>query len=159
MKCKSISWDTQTLWAATLTIPALLVGCSSSSSDPEPKPASPQVEELSQAEELWGIWERTGYGDVIVVDETGADFFQYNRMGCVKADRLDNSVLADIFNEPELAADGGSLITRYTSNLPFDTHFERLGALPIVCESDALILDNSPTVTFESVGRWTHFAQ
>ena len=150
MKCNSNSWNTQLLWASTLAIAALLAGCSSSS-ETEIQPSQSQAEEISlpQADALFGIWERTGYGDVLVVDETGADFFQYNQMGCVETDRLDNNDIADVFNEPQLSADGASLITKFTENLPFDTHFERLVALPLLCESNALITDNSPTATFE----------
>lgn len=144
MKSDPNSWNTQILWVATLIIPALLAGCSSDSDSEPESPPSP-----SQAEELRGIWERTGYGDVLVVDESGADFFQYNRMGCVETDRLDNSDIADVFNKPQLAADGASLITSYTENLPFETHFQRLAVLPTFCESTALIIDNSPAVTFE----------
>jgi len=124
MKSNSKTYNTHLLWAATLTIPALLAGCSGNS-EPESEPSSPQPEEL------WGIWERTGYGDVFVIDGSGADSFEYNRMGCVEIERLSNSDIAAVFSEPQLAADGASMIASVTDNLPFDTYFERLGALPI----------------------------
>jgi hypothetical protein len=45
---------------------------------------------LSQSLELHGVWEKEGYGDVIVVDENGAEYYQHTRLGCLRADSLDN---------------------------------------------------------------------
>ena len=141
---------TRLLLASTLALPVMLTACSSDSDSSTEQQSSP-----SQAEALQGIWERTGYGDVLVVDETGADLFQYTRMGCVEADPLDNNEIADVFNEPELSPDSRSLTTKSIDNLPFDTQFERLAEIPTSCESGALITDSSPTATFDHL--WNTF--
>ena len=105
--------------------------------------------------ELRGIWERSGYGNVFVVDESGADLFQVTRVGCVESDRLNNNEIADTFSEPQLSADGTSLITKSKNNLPFDTQFERLAALPTSCEPDALVTDTTSTIGFDFL--WNTF--
>ena len=105
--------------------------------------------------ELRGIWERSGYGNVFVVDESGADVFQVTRVGCVESDGLNNNEIADTFSEPQLSADGTSLITKSKNNLPFDTQFERLAALPASCEPDALVTDTTSTIGFDFL--WNTF--
>ena len=142
--------NTHRLMASALIVPAILIGCSGDS-DSGPETSS----SASQPVELRGIWERTGYGDVVVVGESGADVFQITRLGCVQSDPLNNDAIADIFSEPELSLDGTSLITKSIDNLPFDTQFERLAALPGSCEPDALITGTTPTVAFDVL--WNTF--
>jgi len=133
---------------AGLLVSAVLVGCTDDGSTLQPS-ADPQ------AQELHGIWERTGYGDVLVVDEMGGELYQYTRAGCLEADFLSNFDVAQQFNEAELSNDSAMLTTNPTENLAYEVQFERLDALPASCSEDALITEQTPTATFEHL--WHSF--
>jgi hypothetical protein len=130
-----------TCLAASLLLTATLLGCDSSD-DPEPS-ADPQPEELQ------GIWLKTGYGDILVVSENGADHYQFTQRGCLKADTLSNYDIAQVFINPELSNNQTVLTVTDYDGLVFNTRFERQTVLPTTCSGDTLITDDSPTTTFE----------
>jgi len=135
------------LWTSgILVVSASLAGCDGGSS---PEPAAP-----AQPLELHGVWDRSGYGDALVVDGNGADLYQYTRVGCIEAERLSNYEVSQIFNESQLSNDSAVLTTLPTDGLAFEARFERLDALPARCV-DAVINDSTPTATFEHL--WSTF--
>jgi len=128
--------------SASLLITAILAGCGSDS-EPKPSPATPQ------SQEYYGIWERTGYGDVYSVSSTGADLYQYTRNGCLLAETQDNAELAELFTAPKISADGTTLITNADNFSAFEVRLDRLATLPDACKADNLLFESTPTATFE----------
>ena len=120
----------------------ILSACSGDSSKPEA---------LSQPSALHGIWEKVGYGDVLVVDENGAEYFQYTRLGCLKADSLDNAEVSQNFNEPQLSDDQSMLTVNPVDSPAFSVQLKRLDALPTSCLPENLLTVTTPTATFEYV--------
>jgi len=126
--------------SALVLCTTLLLGCNDEAT---PIPAQPQ------SAELMGIWEKTGYGDILKVDGDGAELYQYNRFGCLQADTLDNNDIAETFTMPALSDDGNSLTINPEGDTTFDVHLDRLTDLPSSCANESLITATSPTVTFE----------
>ena len=124
----------------------MLVGCGSG--------ASPDA--IPQPEALHGIWERKNYGDVLVVDENGAQLYQYTQTGCLSADFLSNGELAEIFNEVQLSADRMTLTSVPSDDPVFPLRLERLAVLPQTCTGNSLIVATTPTASFEHL--WQTFA-
>ena len=137
---------TKFLLPGILFVVASLTACSDNS---ESEPANSDVQASSRPKSLIGIWEQTGYGDILVVDSEGADFFQYTRQGCLFVDRLDSSDLEEIFTEPQLSEDGSTLVTNPGGNSVFELQAEKRVALPDSCTEANLITDSTPTATFE----------
>lgn len=128
--------------SAALLLATVLTGCSDDAD-------STITVKPPQADDKFGIWEQTGYGDIAVLDANGAEVFQYTRQGCLQADSLNNNEVADYFDRLTLSEDGSSLITDPEKRLDFDIRLDRLAALPESCQPGALITATTPTATFE----------
>ena len=120
----------------------MLSACQHESSNPKA---------LSQPLELHGIWEKDGYGDVLVVDENGAEHYQYMRLGCLKADFLDNEEVSAVLNEPQLSNDQSILTVNPVDSPAFSVQLKRLDGLPNSCLPENLLTVSTPTATFEYV--------
>jgi len=88
---------TKHLLAGIVFAAAGLTACSNSSKSESVNPDAPVTR---QSESLVGIWEQSGYGNILVVDSEGADFYQYTRQGCLNVGRLDSSDLEELFTDP-----------------------------------------------------------
>jgi len=126
--------------AISLMLGTILNGCSD---DAITGPSVPKPEDR------YGIWERTGYGDVAEVDATGAQIYQYTRQGCLYVGPLNNAEFAELFDPLALSDDGQRLITAAENQVDFAMHLDRLPALPVACQADNLITQATPTATFE----------
>jgi hypothetical protein len=141
MNTLNISEKRKACLAASLLLTVTLIGCDGSGD--QGAVADPQPEELQ------GTWLQTGYGNVLVVTEKGADYYEFTQHGCIKADTLSNDEVAQIFVDPELSNNQAVLTVTDYDGLVFKTRLERLNALPVICSGDTLITDDSPTATFE----------
>jgi len=140
MNAQQITANPRTSLLLSVVVIAMLGGCSSDAKD-EPRPPQP--------EELYGLWDRTGYGYALLVDEFGATQYEYTRAGCLISDFLTNREIAEIFNEPTLSNDSAQLTTLPSDDLAFESRFERLERLPELCLEETLITERTATVTFE----------
>lgn len=126
-----------------LVLSLILTGCSDGGGSTPESPA--------QSTELHGIWERVGYGDVLVVDGNGAEHYQYTRQSCLEADSLDNDEIAEIFHEPQFSNDQSILTVKPLDSLAFSMRLQRLEVLPASCLDERLLTASTATATFEHV--------
>lgn len=107
---------------------------------------------LIQPVALHGIWEREGYGDVFVVDENGAETFQYTRFGCLKAESLDNQELNEgLLSDPQFSNDQSMVTVSPIDSPAFSIQLVRRESLPTFCLPENLLTTATPTETFEYV--------
>ena len=128
----------------TLSISLLLGGCHES-----------HHYETFEPEDLYGVWERTGYGDVWEVDEDGAKFYQYTRETCIQERTLDEAALNDELKNRRLEKGKQSFSANPFFSPVFKKYYKRLDQLPAKCSSDQLITSATPTLQFEHF--WHNF--
>lgn len=104
---------------------------------------------------LQGIWERTGYGDIYVIENKRATVYQYTRETCLQADKLGKKEFRKLLTD-FVVQDKGAAFTAISPNEPaFRRHFLRLRSLPEVCSKKKRIVGFSPEKIFEHV--WNTF--
>lgn len=96
-----------------------------------------------------GIWERTGYGDVFVIEEDGVKLYQYTRESCVLADALNPNSFNNLFVDIKVQDHGLAFMATSSSVPAFRLYFSRLDALPMTCNGDSLLTAAAPTQIFE----------
>jgi hypothetical protein len=89
--------------------------------------------------------------DVIVDDENGAEYYQYSRLGYLKADSLDNEEVSQSLNKPQLSNHQSMLTVKPLDSPIFSVQLKRLDALPTSCLSENLLTVSTPTAIFEYV--------
>jgi len=98
--------------------------------------------------DLQGVWEQTGYGFVVQINDEGIVLFDFTRASCLQFATFGNETLDEIIETASISADGMSLETKDPAEL-FSESYARREALPDVCEPDNLIEDPTPTVVFD----------
>ncbi len=109
-----------------------------------------QTDANSQANPSWqsklqGVWEQTGYGELVVVEQAQATQYQFTSSTCV---RLETSALDDISNITFAENDNAFEIRE--AELGFAEYFRRIDELPDVCLRP---VGESPVDIFEHVWR------
>lgn len=105
---------------------------------------------------IYGIWERQGYGDVLVINRSGADFYQYTRHTCVKEAALDNQELEDLLiDQLQVSKQPPAFSVISPISPAFRAHFKSLTELPDVCQVDQLITRSTPLQVFDHL--WHNF--
>lgn len=130
----------------------LIAACSDNNSSDDQSVVTPAVTSdipVDAQFSIQGIWEQSGYGDIIRVGENGADLFQYTRMSCLLAETYNTDTVADFYSNPEFSEDGDTLIPNVESLDAFVTTYERRDELPELCEPENILSDDSRTVTFD----------
>lgn len=81
-----------------------------------------------------GLWKHTGYGDIYQLNDAESKIYQFNSEGCVLADTMTKAVMqASYFPNAALSDDSMNLISHQSAR-PFVQQFERLSALPTMCQ-------------------------
>ncbi len=100
-------------------------------------------------EDIYGTWEQVGYGDVLVINKDGADYYQHTRQTCIKDSSLDNTELGEFINDLDVPTDQQSFSVRLQASNLFKAQLTRLDQLPVSCQADRLITTATPTRQFE----------
>ena len=129
---------------ATLSATLILSGCHDSNHY-----------ETHTPEDLYGVWERTGYGDIWVVDKNGGKLYQHTRQTCILNDTLDEKELNNTLKNRKLQYGKQSFTAIPFKSPVFEQHYDRLDELPSKCQSDQLITTATPTLQFEHF--WHNF--
>lgn len=125
---------------------ALLAYRSNSDSSPE----------LQAPAEYLGIWERTGYGEVVSITDQGGARYEFTRQTCILVEKLNNTRITELFSNTELLDDQYNRRVIPDEFQLFDWQIKKLQALPSVCRPEKLIETNTPTATFEHL--WHTFS-
>ncbi len=123
----------------------LVAACNSGSSSPQSQSSNPAPRSLESR--LQGTWEKTGYGDLVVIEQDQLTRYEVTNDFCVLAGQL----LLDDVDGLELAEDDASFVINDTA-LGFEDHFVQVADLPDACDAP---LGNTPTELFEYV--WATF--
>lgn len=99
-------------------------------------------------EDIYGIWERVGYGDIFVINKDSADYYQYTRKTCIREKSLNGTYLDKVTQNISMAANP-------RPSAGFKTYFTRLNQLPANCQAGQLITKATPTQQFEHL--WHNF--
>lgn len=121
---------------AVLSLSLLLISCD----DSDPK---------AKYENIYGIWDQSGYGEILVINKDGADYYQHTRQTCIREESLDNTDLDEIMNDLKVAANRQSFSVRLQASNLFKAHLTRLDQLPASCRAGRLITTVTPTRQFE----------
>lgn len=99
--------------------------------------------------DIYGTWDQTGYGEILVIDKDGADYYQHTRQTCIREGSLSNTDLDEFINDLNVATDKQSFSVRLEAANLFKSHLTRLDQLPASCQADRLITTATPTRQFE----------
>lgn len=122
------------LLATVLSV--LLVGCHSDKTPPD------------KYEQLSGIWEHQGYGEILVIGSEGIEEYDFTRKTCIKdSDPISRTEFDQEIDKINLSEDKNSFSALIQA--PFITRFNKLNALPSSCHSDKIITESTPTAVFE----------
>ncbi len=99
-------------------------------------------------ENIYGIWEQVGYGDIFVINKDSADYYQHTRKTCIRKRSLSSANLNKVTHNINMA-------TNSHPSVGFKAYFTRLNQLPVNCQTDRLITNATPTQQFEHL--WHNF--
>lgn len=142
---KSNDFFASILLVAGLVSAAMLGGCGGGGGDgsgTQPLPDS-----------YSGVWERQGYGDILVIEGGGASFYEYTQNSCLLAGSAGPAEVRDAFGNLRLSQDATTLEASPVVGAVFDARFTRVDGLPAVCTDERLLVSATPRQVFE------HFQQ
>ncbi len=121
---------------------SLLSGCGSSDND--------SVSAQPQFKDFYGTWDRSGYGDALVIDSDGGRFYQYTQSGCIMTDHGNNADTAALLGKASLSGNGNTLAIPAVEHAVFKQQFTRIANLPAQCNDAISVGSASATQVFDS---------
>ncbi len=85
-----------------------------------------------------GVWKHTGYGDIYQLNDTESKIYQFNSEGCVLAETMTKTAMQATYFPNATLSDDGMNLTSHQIARPFVQQFERLSALPTMCQPGQL---------------------
>ncbi|SIO95021.1 hypothetical protein [Vibrio spartinae] len=85
-----------------------------------------------------GLWKHTGYGDIYQLNDTESKIYQFNSEGCVLAETMTKVAMQATYFPNATLSDDGMNLTSHQIARPFVQQFERLSALPAMCQPGQL---------------------
>ena len=85
---------------------------------------------------IQGIWERSGYGDVLLIEKRRVTVFQYTRETCFQSEKLDHTAFRKLLTDIVIDDDSAAF-TAIAPDVPaFRRYYARLDSLPSVCSEE-----------------------
>lgn len=100
----------------------------------------------TQTDKLNGSWERTGYGEVLMIENQSASFYQLSPTDCMLIDTVSVADLQSLIQNPEFDQ---TLVLSEVDNSVFVQQYSRLQSLPTQCEPNNLITNSDPLTVFD----------
>lgn len=99
-------------------------------------------------ENIQGIWEQKGYGNILVIKNEKAEAYDYTRNSCLKSPNITSKELSDSLDKYKLADNKKSFTIKPQV---FTLKYSKLNELPVFCLPHNVITQSTPTKVF------THF--
>lgn len=131
------------LLLTTCMLGLTLSACSSSDNEEPPTQGGTPTRD-----DLQGVWEQTGYGFVLKIENESAEFFEFTRAGCIQTEIFGSEILDVILDTSTISSDKMSLDIMEPAELFSKTYIKRT-ALPEFCHPDKRIEDSTPRIVFD----------
>lgn len=100
----------------------------------------------SQPDKLIGAWERTGYGEVLMIENQSASYYQLSPADCMLIDTVSVTDLQPLIQNPDFDQ---TLVLSEVDDSVFVQQYSRLQSLPTQCEPNNLITASDPVTVFD----------
>ena len=109
---------------------------------------------ITGTENVQGLWEQTGYGNLLRIEGKTADVFEFTRNTCIKTSELDSEEVDKIIDKATLTGDKKSF-SRISPADAFTQTYNKLDGLPSSCHVQNIIETSTPTLVFDHL--WNTF--